>query len=46
MGAGGTGDAKGVAGERDMVSEEETGGGRGGAAEYDGPEVAEGGGEE
>lgn len=46
MGAGGTGDAKGVAGERNMVFEEEIGGGGGGAEEYDGPEIAEGDGEE
>lgn len=46
MGAGGTGYPKSVAGERDMVSEEETGSGRGGAAEYDGPKVAARGGEE
>lgn len=46
MGAGGSGDAEGVAGERDMVFEEETGGGGGGAEEYDGSQVAEGDGEE
>ncbi len=46
MGAVGSGDAEGVAGERDMVFEKEIGGGGGGAEEYDGSQVAEGGGEE
>lgn len=46
MGAGGARDIEDLAGERDMVSQEEARGGWGDAEEYDGPAVAEGGGEE
>lgn len=46
MGAVGQGNAEGVAGERDLVSQEEAGGSGGGAEGNDGEEVAEGGGEE
>lgn len=46
MGAIGTRYVEDVAGERLMVPQEEVGGGRGDAEEYDGSTVAEGGGEE